>query len=118
MDSIGALLSIRLNTWMDSVILPYAEINKDDVLLLTLKILVFIEEILIREKKDLDTANKVSKQYHKTEGVFRLQVARMKACVKECDTEDAKDLKLRIKNLEDVEKIMTAGIKCMDEILL
>ena len=42
----------------------------------------------------------------------------MKACVKECDTEDAKDLKLRIKNLEDVEKIMTAGIKCMDEILL
>lgn len=117
-DSIGALLSIRLNTWMDSVILPYAEINKDDVLLLTLKILVFIEEILIREKKDLDTANKVSKQYHKAEGIFRLQVARMKACVKECDTEDAKDLKLRIKNLEDVEKIMTAGIKCMDEMLL
>lgn len=117
-DSMGLLLSIRLNTWMDSIILPFGEISKDEVLLLTLKMLVFIEEILIREKKDLDTANKVSKQYHKTESVFKLQVARMKACYKEQNNEDAKNLKLQIKNLEEVIKIMMNGIKCMDEMLL
>ena len=117
-DSIGTLLSIRLNTWMDSVILPYSEVSKDDILLLTVKILVFIEEILIREKKDLDTANKVSLQYHKTEMVFKLLIARMKACVKERNTEDTKNLKLQIKNLEEVVKIMTNGIKCMEEMLL
>lgn len=115
MDSIGALLSISLNTWMDSVIFPYGEISKDEVLLLTIKILVFIEEIIIREKKDLDTANKVIIQYHKTERVFKLQIARMKACDKEGKTEDIKNLKLQIKNLKEVVKIMANGIKCMDE---
>lgn len=42
----------------------------------------------------------------------------MKACYKEQNNEDAKNLKLQIKNLEEVIKIMMNGIKCMDEMLL
>ena len=108
-DDDNKLLSYGINTWLSESLFSIHGNTIDEVVTLSAKLLVLVDEVLLKKENDLVSAETILGQYSKTVRRFRIKVSKLEAEILNASKAEKKEKQIEKKKFERLLRIVENG---------